>query len=376
MKIALLTLPLNNNFGGILQAYALHQTLSSRGHEAFHVEENGKRSVVHLSSFRFYSWWYTRRLFRQILTLNLNKRRSREDRNRYNLWRNTAFIRAFVAHHVPIKTVDRFDDLKKQNIDAIVVGSDQIWRPRYYKAIEDAFLSFAANWPVKKVAYAPSFGVVDWEFSDEQTKQCSGLLQQFNAVSVREDEGVRMCREKFKVDATRLLDPTLLLNRSAYENLAGKKIKTNEGQLTTYILDIDAEKQAIIHEITAMKEVQLVELGLASHGDKTSDDNVSKGSIGQWLQGFMQAEFIFTDSFHGCVFAILFHKPFVIYGNKNRGLSRFNTLLRLFQLEERMVFTPDQIRFLYDREIDWEKVDAILARERERSASFLKDAGL
>ncbi len=375
MKIAILTLPLNDNYGGILQAYALREALTRRGHEVLHIEEDSQGTMMHWSARRFYGWWYTHRLLRQLVSLWLNKDINRIYRKTYDVRRRTTEIRRFVRNNVPRLVLNKFENLKDKRFDCLIVGSDQIWRPLYYNHIEDTFLSFAQGWHIKKMAYAPSFGVEHWEFSDQQTKQCALLLQQFNAISVREDEGVKMCREKFSVDAVRLLDPTMLLNREAYEKLIGQKTSTKKGQLTAYILDMSAEKRAIVERLQAMANVQLVELGLATC-DKSDIKNETKKSIEQWLKEFMQAEFIFTDSFHGCVFAILFHKPFMVYGNKDRGMSRFNTLLRVFELEDRLVFDNKSAIDLYNKPIDWKKTDAILQQEIEKSFLFMETVGL
>lgn len=81
--------------------------------------------------------------------------------------------------------------------DALVVGSDQVWRPMYFGDVKDAFLNFASDWPIKRVAYAASFGTDEWEYSDEQTRKCAELIKQFDAVSVREEEARWLCRNIF-----------------------------------------------------------------------------------------------------------------------------------------------------------------------------------
>lgn len=373
MKIAILTLPLKNNYGGILQAYALREYLVQRGHEVVHIEEKGKQSVVHWSSYRFTAWWYTRRLLRQILTLNQDKKRALENKDRYQTRKSTGNIRRFVQENIDILVVEDFKELKNHGFDAFVVGSDQIWRPVYYKQIEDAFFSFAEGWNIKKIAYAPSFGVEKWEYNDAQTEHCSRLIKEFDAISVREDEGATLCQEKLAVKALRLLDPTMLLNKSVYERLVGGHVEVNSKQLTSYILDMTPHKKEIIERLINKKNLNHAPLGLVSQaeGKKEVED-----SLENWLKTFLQAEFVFTDSFHGCVFALLFHKPFIAYGNSQRGISRFNTLLRLFDLEDRMVQAGEDIENLLNRVVDWKKVDAVLATEREKSASFFKEQGI
>jgi exopolysaccharide biosynthesis predicted pyruvyltransferase EpsI len=93
-----------------------------------------------------------------------------------------------------------------------------------------------------------------------------------------------------------------------------------------------------------------------------------------WLRGFMDAEFVVTDSFHGTVFSILFNKPFIAIGNQDRGLARFSSLLKLFNLENRLIQTSTDIddKLLHEK-INWEKVNAILREKKEQSLRFLND---
>ena len=96
--------------------------------------------------------------------------------------------------------------------------------------------------------------------------------------------------------------------------------------------------------------------------------------VEQWLCSFRDANFIITDSFHGCVFSIIYNKPFIAIGNKSRGLSRFTSLLKLFGLEGRLVDCLSEVNEdVVNMNIDWRKVNAILKDEQRRSRKFLKE---
>ena len=95
----------------------------------------------------------------------------------------------------------------------------------------------------------------------------------------------------------------------------------------------------------------------------------------EWLRGFRDAEFIVTDSFHGTVFSIIFNKPFIAIGNESRGMSRFQSLLKMFGLEDRLVFRSEQVnRELINRPIDYHKVDELLESYKRFSLGFLTKA--
>ena len=103
--------------------------------------------------------------------------------------------------------------------DAYVVGSDQVWRPNYNPFMKAMFLGITEREDVKRIAYAASFGTSKWEFSPQMTSECAVLAKKFDMITVREKSGVDLCREYFGVEATWVLDPTMLLNREDYEKV-------------------------------------------------------------------------------------------------------------------------------------------------------------
>ena len=116
--------------------------------------------------------------------------------------RVAANINQFINTYIHRRIVN-FDSLSDGEYDAFVVGSDQVWRPSYNHHIKNAFLGFAENWKnVKRIAYAASFGVDNWEFTEEQTDECKKLIQKFDFVSVREDTAVNLCSEELGLLAT------------------------------------------------------------------------------------------------------------------------------------------------------------------------------
>ena len=258
--------------------------------------------------------------------------------------------------------------MEPNDFDAIIVGSDQVWRPMYCPNIFDAYLSFAQDWPhVKRIAYAASFGTAAWEYSDEQTAECCRLAQMFDAVSVREESGVTLCKEHLGVDASWVLDPTLLVDTRHYiEHIAKTEAEYPSPMCFGYILDSSDEKEAIFNRIATSQR-----LHMSSFQNVDDSDNGAVPSVESWLKAFHDAEFVFTDSFHGCVFSIIFNKPFVVYGNVNRGMARFQSLLSMFGLENRLVATPNEAANVASQLIDWDTVNNRLSELRKVSKEFL-----
>jgi exopolysaccharide biosynthesis predicted pyruvyltransferase EpsI len=94
--------------------------------------------------------------------------------------------------------------------------------------------------------------------------------------------------------------------------------------------------------------------------------------VTQWLRAFMDAEFVVCDSFHGAVFSIIFNKPFLIIGNKKRGLTRFYSLLKLYGLEDRIITDNEDNLSVINKIIDWESVNSILNSMRKKSYTYLQ----
>ena len=222
--------------------------------------------------------------------------------------------------------------------EAIIVGSDQVWRPKYNYRIEDMFLKFAEKLPVRRIAYAASFGVDNWEYTSKQTFECAALAKKFDAISVREESGVKLCKEHLGVDATWVLDPTLLLTKEDYESICRDTPVCNEKYIAVYVLDEN-------ENVTATYEKESAARGLVVK--KFHADSESTLTVPEWLAMFRDASFVVTDSFHGTVFSIICGKEFKCIYNEGRGAARFESLLNLYnsgKLEEIREFSLNWLK--------------------------------
>lgn len=375
MKIGILTQPLHNSPGGILQAFALQSVLKSLGHEPWIIRRDVDR----------FSWkWWLRRKVSCILhqlegkegTPYLNRKQwSKVNKNTY------FFIDKYLNPKTKVLSTDRMlkCEVKHQNFDAYIVGSDQVWRPSYSPKITNYFLDFLNSTDkAKRIAYAASFGVDTWEFSKRETRKCGDLIRYFQFVSVREKTGVLLCKKYFHIKATQVLDPTLLLSQDDYKLLAGREHKeiVHRG-LLCFILDKTSEKEAVIKACALNMDLSpfyvMPKLSLSCKNINQLDDCVYP-SIAQWLNGFIEAEFVITDSFHGTVFSIIFNKPFLVIGNEMRGLTRIQSLLEIFNLQGRLMTKLNGIEDIYSSNIDWSHVNKIRKEMRDKSIQYLISA--
>lgn len=365
MKIGILTLPLHTNYGGILQAYALQTVLERMGHEACLIEE--KRKPLRLPLLKAplaYSKRIVKNLIGHTCPVFYEQKKNRE------IPIERQYTDKFINKYIKRRIIENFSEVKENDFDAIVVGSDQIWRPRYFPQIEHAYLDFAEGWNIKRLAYAASFGTDEWEYTPEQTEECGRLLKNFDAVSIREDSGVELCHKHFNMNATHALDPTMLLEAKDYIKLF-KKAGTpkSNGTLLVYILDETFEKSALIEKMANQKGLVPFRVNSKVENGNAPLQGRIQPPVEQWLRGFYDAEFVVTDSFHACVFSIIFKKPFLVIGNTTRGMSRFKSLLSLFRLEDRLIdinYSCDS-----DNDIVWEDVNELLDYNREISRNYL-----
>lgn len=378
MKIGILTQPLHANYGGLLQNYALQQTLVRAWHEVETIDwegGSGLRAMLYRTKVRV------------LHTLLPNRfpplRYMPNDKERAIIQRNTNhFINTYINH---TEAVHSYEEFVKQaaigKYDAYVVGSDQCWRPCYNAFLPSMFLDFVQDKQVKRIAYAASFGTDKWEFTPQQTNICATLAKQFDMVSVREDSGVKLCKEHLGVDAVHVLDPTMLLTKEDYIQLIEKeKEPKSNGTLFNYILDPDTKKSAFIQIVAKTKGLKAFQVLPKCQAETRTKEDVKKRiedcvfpGVTTWLRAFMDAEMTIVDSFHGMVFSIIFNKPFWAIGNVSRGMSRFTSLLKMFHLEDRLLDADHLDDVDFSKSIDWTMVNGILEEKRRECKSLLLD---
>ena len=370
MKIGIYTQPLLYNFGGILQNWALQTVLKRMGHTVETINQSPYKPMPSLIIY------VKRAVKKYVLRQKVHIRMEISHNKFYDILSTN--IRPFIEKNIQKRNFFNIKEVSEQDYDAIIVGSDQVWRPKYNLShqlrIEDAFLDFAKDWNILRVAYAPSFGAAEWEYTPEQERNCAELVKLFDRVSVREDSGVDLCSDHLKVEATVVLDPTLLLKQEDYDALIdASETHSPSGDLLCYFLDESEEVKKLINLIATSKGLQPF-MANSRIADPTAPikERIQQ-PIEQWLRNFKDAKFVATDSFHACVFSILFGKPFVVLGNKARGVARYDSLLNLFSAKEHLIFSAEE----YDKDLTYD-INAVnmsqLEEMREKSMDYLRTA--
>lgn len=367
MKIGIITQPLRFNFGCILQNYALHTVLKRMDHSPVTLDKP--------TYFQIYTprmiYKYCKRIVKKMLGKKCLVFRERQFNRECDVTcKNT---RRFIDSHINKMEIADYNTLSNADYDALIVGSDQVWRPAYNDHVEDAYLGFAKNWNVKRIAYAASFGTNKWEYSRRETQRCRSLLKRFDAVSVRESDAVQICKDRFQVNAQHVLDPTMLLQKEDYESLIPKEEKPEDNAyILTYILDKKAEVLTLIKEYAKRKGLPTKEVNSRIQNPSAPLEERIQPPVEDWLRGFRDAEFVITDSFHACVFSTIFHKQFAVFANYKRGYARFSSLLDMCGISPRFITSVDDFDKL--ERIDYNLVEKNLSEMRKSSINFLNFA--
>lgn len=371
-KVIILTLPLGNNYGGLLQAYALQRVVSEMGYDAV-TDRYACKNKTWKSNFL---WLYfpVKNLLYRLLGKKMPDPESIIQRNEN--------LSHFINEN--IRTVDFFKGHKRptrndvDDYDVFLVGSDQVWRKKYV-CVQSYLLSFLDHIHNKRfISYGASFGcdnIEDWTKRDK--KVAKRMLPQFAAVSVRENSGIGILQKEFRVHASCVLDPTMLLSAEDYLNLDGvANIKKEKKMLFCYILDLTDDKKDLIRYIKEERGLENILL-ISPKIDKIKKDlpkDYKYPSISEWLSGFRDADFVFTDSFHGSVFSLLFKKQFVCFVNKSRGITRLESLFETFKIKDRLISSAQEYKKVSCSTINYDLVYSILEENRKFSLEYLRNA--
>ncbi len=335
MKIAILTFSRAFSTGALLQCYALATFLQREGH--------------------------TVKLLRSDLKVENNWKYFLNSITRCANFRN--FRKQFLPPYAN----------KDESFDLYIVGSDQVWNPDIPVKPLDYFFSFLPSM-AKRISYAASFGMENWDYNDNFTQQVKSCIQRFSHITVREDSAIKICNDLFECHADLVVDPTLLLED--FENLYAPSL-INNGTLFYYRVSHKDNWGSLVDEIADELNLEVsqylprkrVSFLPAMHGL-----NMIYPSIQEWLGAIRVSSFVLTDSFHTVVFAILNRKPFIVLPSVKSRMGRIISLLSQLGLFDRYFPTVEMARQTrsWNKNIDYNSVFSLLNRMREHSINILK----
>lgn len=312
MKIGILTHHFGINYGGILQCFALSSYLQQMGHTTVIISREPNKN------------WKTpiRICLEKMGLLRFVEHTDRADGSKIRTFVNKHFTRT-----QPIRSHSKMEQVcKDYNLQAVIVGSDQVWRKEFIEKWGlEYFLDFVPN-GVQKLSYAASIGVNHWDYNEEESKHIAQLLASYKAISVREDEAADLIAEALNLKVNVMPDPTLLISAEQYKSLFENRRIISEPYTFIYWLNPDeSELRPIITEQKAAGK-KIIRISLHQTDPLPS--------IEDWLSLMAHADYVVTDSFHGVVFALIFERTLHIHCNKAGGFGRIRSLLNMLGCTE------------------------------------------
>lgn len=370
--IAVFTVFRNTNYGAVLQAYALtHKLQSLTGRDVFLVDyirdqntnlmhngviyhgKHGKKSINVQSIKKFYL---------NILNYSGTVARTRR------------FL-AFISQHLWIyeKPFYSDDPIVLEGFDTAFLGSDQIWNPALMKGFHKPYFGIVDS-PLRRViAYAPSLGKKT--FSDEEKNELYQKLKNVDVLSCREEDSCEFLRELTGREVACVLDPTFLLDRIEWEALLDRQCRLPQKYVLVYTLRSDQDLIRLAQEKAKKLCAQVVVLGSGRKiRHSVIKDALHEKAFGpqQFIAAVANASCVFTDSFHGTAFSIIFGKDFIVRAREEKG-QRMEHLCKILHLGKR-VFRSFEDVVDVEQPIDYERVYDTLKKLKAESITYIQNA--
>lgn len=364
-----------------------------------HLKKDGYHAAIwygqkYRYDFGLVGWWFASN-YGSILTYyalgkileDMNKLAIliRLPKNNHTPWEpQTQYSIDFLSRFFPVSKERSYEKMYECNqfCDAFMLGSDQLWISSAMETLGYSFFLDFVDISKKRIAYSTSFGHEKFNISSDQLKNVKYYLSLFDAISVRENTGIQLCKDKFGIAVERKLDPVFVCNRKHYDTLAdNSKFKTKDRFLFCYILDPTEKKQQAISNVADRLGLKIIAITDLKNYETASklwkiEGLLNKPSIETFLYCIKNCDFMVTDSHHGVCFALIYKKNFIAINNATRGSTRFTSLLTVFESLNKLVQNPEDIN---DNDallepMDWERIDNILQIETKDSKKWLYNA--
>ncbi|GLG91692.1 polysaccharide pyruvyl transferase family protein [Sellimonas catena] len=362
MKIGQLTFHASHNYGSVLQAYALSKQLQLMGYET---EFINLRPQSQKDAYQIIMGSGIHRAFHYLIYPQLKRRYDNFER--------------FITQVLPVteKEYASTDELKKEhfNYDAYVCGGDQIWNPVCQDFETAYYLQFlTSDNRAKKISYSPSLGKT--KFDDETLQNISQWIECFDCISVREQRGAQLIQKLTDKKVNVVCDPVVLLNKAEWEKIAIKP-KYKKPYILVYFLENNHGSRELIGYLRKMTGYDVVIFNEYLRDFVKPYHKAYDASPEEFVGLFMNASFIYTNSFHGTAFATIFEKPFIsaIAEDQenvvNNNDSRKIDYLRKIGMENRL-YTTGKPTKEYLFHMNFESARVKIEEYRKLSLDYLK----
>ena len=359
MKIGIVTFHRADNFGAMLQAVALRQKLSDLGHEVFFVDY----------------WPDDHKAF-------YNPRRIINSLFKHPISFVHEIVKKVCVYPIAVKRKKRFTDFANkyilpyltttaESLDAVIYGSDQIWaRFSFLNGGKFDRFYFADNEirSARHISYAASMGST--KVDDDERRFLASVLKKFEKISVREADMIPLIKETSGLQAELVCDPTLLLPSAEWRKLLNVKNIINEPYALFYEMQLGCFDRSAMRQFCKERSLKLITITAFLSLNTLVSDELGVVGPEEFISLIANADFVFTSSFHGLAFSIIFERQFLC-SYKGKG-ERAKTLLNAVGLESRML--PVRARFKAGeiKNIDYTSIGSKMDDYRKSSLKFLQ----
>lgn len=363
MKIGVLTFHNAHNYGAVLQAYALKTALNKMGHNAKII--NYRNSVLESRYSKDLRSSMSIRAIRGIKSFVEYIKMQKEHRYAQNSWtKQWEGFEQFIDENLLEKENIQVSlgDISRMKFDVFIVGSDQVWTEWITGGLDKVyFLDFETQ--AKKISYAASMGII--EFKEGQREYFKKVLNDFSFVTVRERKTKETLENLLEREVYEVLDPTLLLKSEDYQKIE-KKIDINKEYILAYFIVEDQTMMKYAQILSFKLGLELLEIHYFDSLTLQGHNVLAELSPGEFLTYFKNASYVITNSYHGTIFAVVYHKQFYSFYTND---LRKNNLLEKLSLTARHIYREEFIG--NDELIDYSKVDLCLDKLRRESMELL-----
>ena len=366
-KIGIITFHRANNYGAVLQAYALMLACREFG-DAVIIDYDDTYINSEYNTIRpLRKKQFIKSLIKTAMDCFCFRKRSKR-RKAFDNFRNKY-----------LATTKRIDDMNSLKIEAkefdyVITGSDQVWSPVITDGISDIYFMSFASGNTKKISYAPSVGnAKQLKPFEEKVKE---LLSDYVAISVRESDAQEYISNLLKKDVEQVVDPVLLIEKETWkELLKDNDKKTDEKYIFAYSVSYSPECTKIANHLSTKEGMPIIH---AEQIKKTYRNTlrtiVTEGPIG-FINAIKNAEYVVTSSFHATVFSIIFHKKLIVIPHRKTGIRVVNLLSRC-GIADRVYYTLEEFieRNNYANSPAWTLVDKRIDAMRKQSKIWLKSS--
>lgn len=375
MKIGIITLHGENNYGAVLQSIALRIILEKFG-TAKIINYSSNVGVTPMSSVLINTNFTRSKLCGMIFSLLDNENNALLA---FKPIERVHKFKQFVLKYGNLTEAYSYEQLlnnEMEDFDVYVSGSDQIWNP-VLTNMDPVFFSTYAPLNAKKISYASSIG--DYKFNIDESAIIKKYLLSFSHISTREENTAQILSKITGKKVAHVLDPTLLLNKKKWKK-AFKIEEKYEPYVLVYNMSMRLDIFKIAYSIAQLKGLKVYNIRNWYRVNENVQDKkyinefiVGAGPV-DFLELFYNATYIVTDSFHGTAFSINFNKPFISVAPET-GAGRVTSILKTLGLEDRLVYNLEESKKInLNVDIDYQIVNMLLEGQRNYSMNFLNTA--